>query len=116
VHYNKLAAKAAGLPAPYDVGAQRQGWLISLLTNWMGDDGWLKRNYAEYRRFVYHSDVAWLRGKVTKKYIDDEGEHCVDIETSGFNQRGEDTMPGYSTVVLPSREKEEWPLDRRLRS
>ena len=33
VHYNKAAANTAGLPYPYDVGAQRQGWLISLITN-----------------------------------------------------------------------------------
>ncbi len=115
VHYNKLAANAAGLPAAYDVGAQRQGWLIGLITNWMGDDGWLKRNYAEYRRFVYHSDVVWLRGKVIGKYVDEEDEYCVDIETSGVNQRGENTMPGRSTVALPSREKGVWPLDRRVR-
>ena len=53
VHYNKSAANAAGLPYPYDVGVQRQCWHIHLFTNWMGDEGWLKRNYAEYRRFVY---------------------------------------------------------------
>lgn len=114
VHYNKAAANAAGLPYPYDVGAQRQGWLINLLTNWMGDEGWLKRNYAEYRRFVYHSDVIWFRGKVTRKYIDEDSEYCVDIQTSGINQRGEDTIPGCSTVVLPSRDRGTWPVDKRL--
>lgn len=114
VHYNKAAANAAGLPYPYDIGAQRHCWLIHLLTNWMGDEGWLKRNYAEYRRFVYHSDVVWLKGRVAKKYIDEDGEYSVDIETSGINQRGEETMPGHSTVVLPSREKERWPLDSRV--
>ncbi len=114
VHYNKAAANAAGLPYPYDVGAQRQGWLIHLLTNWIGDDGWLKRNRAEYRKFVYLSDVVWLKGKVTRKYVDDEGEPCVDIETTAYNQRGEDTMPGSATVVLPSRNMSYWPLDRRL--
>lgn len=114
VHYSKAAAKGAGLPYPYDVGAQRQGWLINLLTNWMGDEGWLKKNYAEYRRFVYLSDVVWFRGKVTRKYIDDEGEYCVDIETHGINQRGEDVIPGFSTVALPSREKGTWPVERRL--
>ena len=115
VHYNKAAANAAGLPYPYDVGAQRQGWLINLLTNWMGDEGWLKKNYAEYRRFVYLSDVVWLKGKVTKKYVDNDGEYCVDIETHAINQREEDTMPGHSTVVLPSKEnKGAWPLDKRL--
>ena len=116
VHYNKAAANAAGLPYPYDVGAQRQGWLINLLTNWMSDDGWLKKNYAEYRFFVYHSDVVWLRGTVVRKYVDEDGEYCVDIKTSAINQRGENTMPGYSTVALPSRDNNVWPLDKRLRT
>lgn len=114
VHYNKAAANAAGLPYPYDVGAQRQGWLTNFLTNWMGDDGWLKKNYAEYRFFVYHSDVLWFRGTVVKKYVDEDADYCVDIKTSAINQRGENTMPGYSTVALPSREHKIWPLDKRL--
>jgi acyl dehydratase len=115
VHYNKEAAQAQGrLPMPYDVGFQRHSWQIHLLTNWMGDDGWLKRSYAEYRRFVYHSDVVWLKGRITKKYIDSEGEYCVDIETSAINQRGEDVMPGGATIALPSRENKIFPLDKRL--
>ena len=114
VHYNKAAANNAGLPYPYDVGTQRQCWLIHLLTDWMGDDGWIKRNYAEYRQFVYHSDVVSFRGKVTKRYVDENEECCVDIDTSAFNQRGENTAPGESTIILPSREKGSGPLDRRL--
>ena len=114
VHYNKMAAKAVGLPYPYDVGAQRECWLINLMTNWMGDEGWLKVNYAEYRRFVYFSDVVWFKGKVTKKYVDENGEYCVDVETHGVNQRGEDTVPGFSTVILPNRKKGTWPARKRL--
>lgn len=114
VHYNRTAARAAGLPYPYDVGVQRQGWLIHLLTNWMGDEGWLKRNRAEYRKFVYLSDAVWVRGKVVRKYLDEDGESCVDVETHVVNQRQEDTMPGMSTVVLPSRKAKAWPLARRL--
>ena len=114
VHFNKVAANNAGLPFPYDVGAQRNGWLIQLLTNWMGDEGWLKKNYAEYRRFVYLSDTVWLKGKVVKKYTDDESEYCVEIETHGMNQRGEDTIPGRAVVALPSREAGTWPVAKRL--
>jgi acyl dehydratase len=114
VHFNKVAANNAGLPFPYDVGAQRNGWLICLLTNWMGDEGWLKKNYAEYRRFVYLSDTVWFTGKIVKKYIDKDGDYCVEIETHGMNQRGEDTIPGRSVVVLPSREAGTWPVARRL--
>lgn len=114
VHYNIDAAKDAGVPFPYDVGAQRQQWLIQHLTNWAGDEGWVKNCFAEYRRFVYLSDVIWLKGKVTKKYIDEEGEYCVDIETWAENQRKENVMPGHSTVVLPSKEDNVWPVERRL--
>jgi acyl dehydratase len=114
VHYNKRAANAMGLPLCYDLGIQRHCWQITLLTNWIGDDGWLKRCRAEYRRFVYYSDVIWVKGKVTKKYFDENGEPCVDIETRGVNQREEELMPGDATVILPSREKGYWPLDKRL--
>jgi acyl dehydratase len=114
VHYNQAAALAAGLPSAYAIGPQMNSWTINLLTNWMADEGWLKRCYCEYRRFVYFSDVVWLRGKVVKKYVDDNGEPCVDVETSGFNQRGENTMPGRSTIILPLREAGTWPVAKRL--
>jgi len=114
VHYNSAAAKAMGLPMQYDVGFQRHCWQIHLLTNWMGDGGWLKKSYAEYRRFVYHSDVVWIKGKIKEKFIDGEGEHCVKIETTAINQRGEEVMPGYGIVAIPSREKGTSPVDRRL--
>jgi len=113
VHYNKAAAAGAGLPYPYDVGAQRQCWLLHLLTNWMGDDGWIKKNRAEYRRFVYLSDVVYLQGKITEKYIDENGEPCVNVEHHSINQRGEDVMPGSSTIILPSREKKTSPVTKR---
>jgi acyl dehydratase len=103
VHYNKGGANAMGLPFPYTVGTQTHCWQIQLLTNWMGDDAWLKRSRAEYRKFVYLSDVTWLTGKVARKYVDEKGEYCVDIETHGMNQRGEDVMPGEATVILPSK-------------
>jgi acyl dehydratase len=116
VHYNKEAARAqGGLPMPYDVGFQRHCWQIHAITNWMGDDAWLKRSYAEYRRFVYHSDVVWVKGTVIQKDVDKDGEYCVEIKTSAVNQRGEEVMPGQATVALPSREKGISPLDSRLR-
>ncbi|MGD0780028.1 MAG: MaoC family dehydratase N-terminal domain-containing protein [Dehalococcoidales bacterium] len=114
VHYNKQAANAMGLPQAYDVGLQRHCWGVHLITNWMGDDAWLKRSYAEYRKFVYLSDVVCLKGKVTKKYIDSEGDYCVEIERHAINQRGEDVMPGYAIVALPSKNNKIPPLEKYL--
>lgn len=114
VHYSVPAARAVGARYAYDVGVERHCWVVNLLTNWMGDDAWLRRDYAEYRQFVYLSDAVWFKGKVTKKYIDENGEHCVDIETHGINQRGEDVIPGEATVMLPSREGGASPAEKRL--
>jgi len=114
VHYLVSAAKAVGARYAYDVGVQRHCWMINLFTNWMGDDGWLKSCSAQYRQFVYLSDAVWFQGKVIKKYIDENGEHCVDIEAHGINQRGEDTIPAIGTVILPSRKHGTSPVERRL--
>ena len=46
--------------------------------------------------------------------IDENGEYCVDIETRGVNQRGEDTIIGYSTVILPSSQTGSLPVGLRL--
>ena len=114
VHWDTVASATSGLPYPYYYGAQGQSWLIQSITHWMGDDGWLKKTKSEYRKFVYLSDVVRIKGKVVKKYVDEDGEHCIDIESSAMNQREENIMPTYSTVALPSREKNHWPVQRRL--
>ena len=100
----------------YDVGFQRQCWQIHHLTHWAGDHAWLKETRAQYRRFVYLSDVVELRGTVTGTRIDDDGDHVADIETMAVNQRGENVMPGTAVVALPARHGGQSPAARRARS
>jgi acyl dehydratase len=116
VHYNLSAARAMSVAAQYDVGFQRQCWQIHQLTNWCGDDGWIKEVRSEYRRFVYHSDVVELRGEVTGKHVDGDGEHVVEISTTAVNQRGETVMPGSAVVALPSKAEDSSPAGRRART
>jgi len=114
VHYDKQAARAMGLPYPYDIGTQRQAWHIHHMTNWMGDDGRLKSCYSEFRRFVFLSDVLRFSSRVVDKYIDTNGESCVEIETHTYNQRREDVMLGRAIIILPSRERGSHPIDSGL--
>jgi acyl dehydratase len=114
VHYLPAAARGVGAMYAYDAGIQRNCWMVNLFTNWIGDEGWVKSCSSQYRQFVYLSDAVWFRGKVTKKYVDENGEYCVDIEAHGVNQRGDDTIPTTATVILPSREHETSPVERRL--
>jgi acyl dehydratase len=116
VHYNKAAANLQGLPYCYDVGVQRQCWMTRYLTNWIGDEGWIKQLISEFRSFVYISDVVWFNGKVTRKYKDENEEYCVDLETRITNQRNETVMPSKATVIVPSRESTMSPVVRRLKT
>jgi acyl dehydratase len=100
-HHRESTAKEVGVPGVYDYGPQRSSWMASLVTNWMGDAGFLKRIRTQMRGFNIMGDCTWARGKVTRKYVKD-GNALVDIEIRGENQRGELTTPGLATVLLPS--------------
>jgi acyl dehydratase len=114
VHYNKAAAAMQGLPYCYDVGVQRSCLVSRYLTNWVGDDAWLRKLRVEYRSMVYLSDVLKFSGRVSRKYLDNDGEHCVDLETKVTNQRGENVAPGTATVALPSMANAISPVKRRI--
>lgn len=102
-HHRESTARAVGSPGAYDYGPQRHAWMCSLVTNWMGDAGFLKRIRSEWRRFNVFGDTTWCRGRVSRKYVKD-GQALVDLELRGENQRGELTTPGLATVALPSRD------------
>ncbi len=103
-HHRESIAKEVGVPGTYDYGPQRSAWLASLVTNWMGDAGVLKRVRTELRLFNTMGDTTWCKGKVAKKYVKD-GYALVDLEIWAENQRGQVTAPnGSATVVLPSRD------------
>ncbi|MBM3942481.1 MAG: acyl dehydratase [SAR202 cluster bacterium] len=102
VHDIQEAAESAGLPGAYDYGCQRCCWMGHLLTNWAGDDGFVKKMYVELRRFNVVGDTTWCTGRVVGKR-EDQGEKLVDLEIWGENQRKEITTKGTATIRLPSR-------------
>jgi hypothetical protein len=84
-------------------GQQPEAWRFILLTNWMGDDGFLWKFNTQIRRFVMFGDTTWVKGKITRKYCDN-GKYCVDIDVQNVLQTGELSIIGAATVILPSRE------------
>ncbi|MGH9113525.1 MAG: FAS1-like dehydratase domain-containing protein [Acidimicrobiales bacterium] len=103
VHWDSAWARAIGNPMAYDYGVMRDCHLSHFLTDWMGDDGWLVRQSSEIRKFNYIGDSHVITGEVVGKRVKD-GNHVVDLEMRGTNQRGVVTCPGSATVALPSRE------------
>ena len=97
------------------MGAQRHAFFIQAITDWMGDEAFLKACACEYRKFVYLGDAMYFQPRVTAKYIDANGEACVEIESATMNQVGEDVMPSTATVILPTRGGGASPAKRRAR-
>jgi acyl dehydratase len=94
--------KRAGLENASDYGPQRVCWLGQFVTDWMGDDGTLKKFSCQVRHPSIMGDINIVKGKVKDKRIEN-GEHLVDCEIWVENQAGLVTAPGQATVALPSK-------------
>lgn len=102
-HHRDSVARQVGVPGTYDYGPQRTAWMCTLVTNWMGDAGVIKRLRADLRRFNVVGDTTFCKGRVSGKRVKD-GHHLVDLEIWSDNQRGDVTTRGVATVILPSRD------------
>lgn len=102
VHWEPEFALMVGAPGAYDYGPERCSWLTHHLTNWMGDDGFLRRATSKIRRHNPEGDLLFIDGKVVRKY-EEHGRALVEIEQSAQNQDGELSVVGTGTVELPRR-------------
>ncbi len=104
IHYDQDFAKSQKLPGVIVHGWLTASFLGQLVTDWMGEEGTVKKLGCSYRGMHVPGEDITLKGKVTKKY-DEGGKHLVDLEIWAENTKGEKTVPGTATVYLPSRNK-----------
>jgi len=102
IHVSDVNAQAQGVPFAIGFAAQLEGCVSQLVTDWMGDDGFLKSLDCQMRHVFTIGDTAWITGKVTGKRVED-GEHLVDIEARAENQDRVLMVPAKATVRLLSR-------------
>jgi acyl dehydratase len=78
-------------------------WLLGrMITNWMGDDGFLKKLDDRFPILPILGEVLVQKGKVTKKY-QEGGEYLVDLDIHTENLDGLLMVPGTATVQLPGK-------------
>lgn len=102
VHWEEDFALEVGAPGAYDYGPERTSWLTHHLTNWMGDDGFLRKASCKIRRHNPEGDMLFIKGKVLRKFVEN-GRHLVEIEQEARNQDDELSVLGSGIVELPSR-------------
>jgi hypothetical protein len=92
-------------------GALKRQWLIQLMTDWIGEQGTLKKFSCQYGAMDYprhmksisepQAGETWqCKGKVTKKYIEGD-RHLIECRIGVENGKGEVTTSGRATVILP---------------
>ena len=96
------AKKRRSMPGQFDFGPQRVCWLVQMATDWMGDDGTLKKIVTQVRHPNIVGDTNTVYGNVAKKYVHN-GEHLVDLDVRNENQSGTASAFARATVALPSR-------------
>jgi hypothetical protein len=100
VHWDNDFARRVGVPGAYDFGPERITWMSHMLTDWMGDDGFLRRLKIQIRRHNPVGDLVWCRGRVVGKRVED-GKGIVACELWAENQNGELSVKGAAEVELP---------------
>jgi acyl dehydratase len=102
IHYDKDHAIASKLPGVIVHGALKNAFLGQLMTDFAGEQGWLRKLSVQYRGMDVPGVKVTARGNVTAKRVEGS-EHLVDCEIWLENEKGEKTTPGRATVILPSR-------------
>jgi acyl dehydratase len=116
IHYDKeYATQHDGLPDVLVNGSWKQHVLVQLLTDWVGETGWLLRMKFQYRGMNVPGDTLTAWGRVTGKE-ERNGLGLVNVEIGLKNQEGVEGSPGTATVVVPLRQGRPvpYPFDPRI--
>lgn len=96
------ATQRRNMPGQFDYGPQRVCWLAQIVTDWMGDDGTLRKLSASIRHPNVVGDTNTVFGEVAGKSVV-AGEGLVETTMRVVNQSGLTTAFGTALVALPMR-------------
>ncbi|SHM64387.1 Acyl dehydratase [Cryptosporangium aurantiacum] len=100
VHWDPDLARRVGVPGAYDYGPERVSWMGHVVTDWMGDDGFLQYLDVQVRRHNVLGELVTCDGRVTAV---DTSTGTVEVSLYAVNQDGHESARGTARVVLPRR-------------
>jgi len=101
-HFSSKEGKDVGMGGAYDVGLQRIGWVISFLTDWMGDNSHLAEADIDVVAPNLVGDTTYISGEITDLWVDENTFARISI--IGRNQTNRVTTKGHAVIALPSTE------------
>jgi hypothetical protein len=101
-HWDDVYARAEGEPGAFLWGLMSIKTMTRCITNWMGDDGFVRKYCWRHVTRTMVGDAAFSLGKVTDKRHEN-GEYLVDIFVYHQDIRGYVVDAAVATVALPSK-------------
>jgi acyl dehydratase len=101
-HADDLSAREEGEPAAFLWGAMSLRSQLCCLTNWMGDDAFVRKFSWRHITRTVVGDASYSLGKVVNKRIEN-GEYLVDIALWQQDMRGFIADAAFATVALLSK-------------
>jgi hypothetical protein len=113
-HFEQDMALALGMKGVIVHGNLKRDWLIQMMTEFAGEEGFLKKISCKHIIIDYPRKMKTLdtsqdgetwqcKGNIVKKY-QEYGEHFMDCDIWVENGKGERTTIGAATVILPVRQ------------
>ncbi|MFC1680478.1 amino acid adenylation domain-containing protein [Pseudomonadota bacterium] len=99
-HEDGLLSKQRGMPAPFDNTVMRFAWVSSMLTNWIGNDGFLRSLNINAIEPVLYGDTNWYRGEIIASNETDL-HRLVTVKVTGTNQIDQITTDGFAEISTP---------------
>jgi acyl dehydratase len=101
IHYDEpFATGHEGLPGLLVNGSWKQHFLVQMLREWLGPEGWLLRAGFQFRGMDVVGSTLTAWGRVTE--LEERGDlGFVGCEIGIRNQDGEESTPGTAVGVLP---------------
>ena len=103
VHHDPEFARKAGHEDLFMNTGFLQAALVRVITDWMGDAGFLRKLSFEMRRQQRPGDTMVCKGRVTGRRREGS-EGIVELAVWAENEREGVTTPGEAVVALPLRE------------
>ncbi len=102
IHHNQEFARASGVKDIFVNTMFNQGLAGRFMTDWTGPEGEIRRLGIAMRESTYPGDTVTVNGKVVKKYVNESGDHLVDLDVVISNPRGPAVI-AQGTMALPVR-------------
>jgi len=94
---------SGGLDTQAATGPQLTAWIIHLITNWMGDNGFLSQLIVSFNELPFLGSTTTISGTVTQTFDDNSGHWC-EVSISCRLQNNHLAASATALIRLPSKE------------